>query len=207
MKRFLISGFEPIFGIKRTPSGELVKSIASGSIILPSIQISGVVLPQIFRRSFEILKHHITTDKPDYIIMLGASPKASGVRLEQFAINIEDSRSGDNSRIPVFNRFIYPESPAAYSTSVDLKWLLHKLKTKNIPSEISYNAGTHTCNSLYYEVLHHIKSCDLPTKALFIHIPFTADFGVPVSGGDFDNFHELCGAVGECLIALSESNS
>ena len=46
--RFLITGFEPQFGIKKTPSGEIAKLWASGMISVPGVEVKAVVLPQVF---------------------------------------------------------------------------------------------------------------------------------------------------------------
>lgn len=52
-------------------------------------------------------------------------------------------------------------------TSVDLQNLLQQTRL----SEVSYDAGNYVCNALYYRVLESIQKYNLPTVAVFAHIP------------------------------------
>ena len=52
-------------------------------------------------------------------------------------------------------------------TSIDLQRLLKHTQL----SEISYDAGSYVCNALYYSVLESIQAHNLPTAAIFAHIP------------------------------------
>ena len=57
-------------------------------------------------------------------------------------------------------------------TDFDYNKLLAALKTEKIAVNISNNAGTSFCNELYWNVLSYIRSRQLKTKMLFLHIPF-----------------------------------
>ncbi len=57
-------------------------------------------------------------------------------------------------------------------TDFDYNKLLAALKTEKIAVHISNNAGTSFCNELYWNVLSYIRSRQLKTKMLFLHIPF-----------------------------------
>lgn len=200
MNNVILTGFEPIFGIKRTPSGDLVKTLLQNSVILPSAATyHGLVLPQVFRESFSKLKPSIEYRNADKLIMFGASANADRITLEKFAVNIEHSREGDNSRIPVYHRPIIPGGPDAYSTDYNLKYLMDSM-----PSDltISYHAGTHTCNSLYYESLHYVKSLKRPVDCIFVHVPFTPDYGTLTSRSIYNNFNEMVGKVVQLLNIL-----
>ena len=52
--RILITGFDPQWGIKKTPSGEVAKLWANGDLQVPGIETHAVVLPQVFGKSAEM---------------------------------------------------------------------------------------------------------------------------------------------------------
>jgi pyroglutamyl-peptidase len=179
--RVLITGFEPTWGIKKTPSGELAKLWANGDLTVPGIEVHSVVLPQIFGKSAEMTIAEIQTFDPQAVLMFGATMKNDPLRLERFAINCEASDMGDNTRIPVVpDRSIIQGGPAAYESTLPVYWLMDHLNALGLDTKVSYNAGTHTCNSLMYHVLHFLstKPHPMPVIAGFVHVPFPNEFGV-----------------------------
>src|SRR5512135_222996 len=179
--RVLITGFEPQWGIKKTPSGEVAKLWASGDIQVPGIETHGVVLPQVFGKSAEIAIAEIQTFNPQAVLMFGATMHNDPVRLERFAINCKASVIGDNTRIPVVpDRNIVQGGPAGYESTLPVYWLMDHLNAQGIDCKVSYHAGTHTCNSLMYHVLHFLanRPHPMPIIAGFVHVPFPNEFGV-----------------------------
>lgn len=180
MTKVLLSGFEPQWGIKKTPSGELAKVWANGDVSIPGFSVRGIVLPQIFGKSSEILKNEAIRFKPDFILMYGASQHDSPIRYERFAINVIDTAMGDNNRIPIRDSSIIRGGPAAYETSIEILGMIEFLKSKGVNAIPSYHAGTHTCNELYYQITHWLSSNPFEHKvhACFIHCAFSNEFGV-----------------------------
>jgi pyroglutamyl-peptidase len=180
MVKVLFSGFEPQWGTKKTPSGELAKVWASGSLKVDDVEVRAVVLPQLFDKSFEILSREAMNFQPHLILMWGATQKNDPIRLEQFAINIKNSSMGDNSRVPVHNIPIIPNAPAGYSTSIPLKQIIDNLKKDDIECVISNHAGTHTCNELSFRIYDWLtkKPFEYPVHALFIHSSYPNSFGI-----------------------------
>ena len=176
--RVLLSGFEPQWGIVKTPSGELAKVWINKDIDLPGIEIRALVLPQVFNKSSEILIAEAESFKPELILMYGATQHESPIRIERFALNIIDTTMGDNSRIPIIDSKILSNGPPAYETNIPVKLLVEHLKSCGISAIPSYSAGTHTCNAIYYQVLHWLSYNSNKTKACFIHCAFPNEFGV-----------------------------
>ena len=178
--RIIVSGFEPIWGIKKTPSGELAKLWEDGSLEVPGVEVAGRVLPQKFGKSTEELCAEIAAFQPHAVIMYGATQHNDPVRLERFAVNVERSPMGDNTKIPVKERHIVQGGPAAYEATLPIHDLVDRLKDQGVDCKPSYHAGTHTCNSLMYGVLHWLQSNQLPhpVAAGFVHVAFPNDFGV-----------------------------
>jgi len=178
--RVLLSGFTPIWGIKKTPSGELAKLWQSGALSVPGVEVTATVLPQQFGKSTELLCTDIQAVKPHIILMYGATQKNDPVRLERFAINLERSPMGDNTRIPVKERPVILGGPAAYESTLPVTDLVEELKENGVDCKPSYHAGTHVCNSLMYGVLHFLSLNSQPHHVMagFIHIPFPNEYGV-----------------------------
>jgi pyroglutamyl-peptidase len=178
--RVLLSGFEPSWGIKRTPSGELAKVWAEGALAVEGVDVRSVVLPQLFGRSADMLWSDVVAFRPHAILMFGATQKNDPIRLERFAINVENSPMGDNSRIPVKERPVIHSGPPAYEGTLPAAWLVDRLKEAGVDAKPSYHAGTHTCNSIFYHIMHrlHISPIGHPVGAGFIHVSFPNEFGV-----------------------------
>ena len=182
MKKILITGFEPIWGIKKTPSGDLAKLWADKLISVPGVEVKSIVLPQLFTKCTEIVISEIKTFKPDAVLMYGATKKNNPIRFERFSINAEFSAMGDNSKIPVKERPVINGGPAAYTGTVPIDYVVDKLAEVGIHATTSQFAGTHVCNSIYYGVMHFIKTNNLKTLACFIHMSFPNEYGVVEDG-------------------------
>jgi len=180
--KVLITGFEPIWGIKKTPSGDLAKLWESKQISVPGVEVKSMVIPQLFSKSTEITANEILAFKPDAVLMYGATKKNDPVRFERFAINCELSPMGDNSRIPVKERPIVVDGPPSYATSLPIDYLVEAVSGHDIHARTSQFAGTHVCNSIMYGIRHFITQRDLPTMAGFIHMAFPNEYGVVEDG-------------------------
>jgi pyroglutamyl-peptidase len=178
--RVLLTGFEPIWGIRRSPSGDLAKLWGEKAVSIPGVEVKGLVLPQLYGKSTEILCTEIGAFKPHAVLMFGATQKNDPLRLERFAINVERSPMGDNSRIPVQDRPVVRGGPSAYEPTLPVEHLVETLNARGVSSKPSYSAGTHVCNSLMYGVLHHLMTVQQPhfVAAGFMHVSFPNDFGV-----------------------------
>lgn len=186
MTRCLITGFEPSYGIKKTPSGELAKIWRDGVVSVNGVETRAMVLPQIFDVSAEMTIAEIISFKPHAVIMYGATPRNNPIRFERFAVNIKNTTSGDNNRIPIRDTKILNDGPPAYEASWPCGYLVDKMNNLGTSSMISYHAGEHTCNALFYQVMHWLGVNNLQNTIMagFIHCSFPDEFGV-VEDQDF----------------------
>ena len=182
MMKVIITGFDPIWGIKRTPSGDLASLWASGQISVPGVDVKALVLPQLFGKSTDILISEMKAFDPDIVLMYGATKKNNPIRFERFAVNAELSAMGDNSRIPVDERPVKMNGPAAYASTLPIDYIVEYLDKNGIGSRSSQFAGTHVCNSIMYGILDHIHTNELPILAGFIHMSFPNEYGVVEDG-------------------------
>ncbi len=104
-------------------------------------------------------------DVPDFAIHLGQAPGADRLLLEAVALNRREP-AGGGRLVP-----LDPDGPLAYETSLPVDRLAEQLVSAGYPASRSAHAGTYLCNALYYFSLRRIAQRQLPTQALFVHVP------------------------------------
>ncbi|TFH01027.1 MAG: hypothetical protein E4H14_19045, partial [Candidatus Thorarchaeota archaeon] len=168
MAKILVTGFEPFDSFTINPSEEIVKDL--NGIMVSRHSIVGIVLPLDYKNALGILDEALEKHKPEYVVCLGQSNRAS-ITIERIAINILSTKRPDNyGNIPESDIINY-EGPAAYLANLEPQRLVQVLKDKGIPAEVSYFAGAYGCNWLLYNVMHRIETGVLDAEATFIHLP------------------------------------
>lgn len=124
--------------------------------------------PVDFQRLPDVLHKDLAQDF-DAVLHLGQAPGTPTVRLEAFALNAGGSTSEAGSD---FKRLI-PGGPEAYRSRMPLERWLQRLHEQNIPSHISYHAGTYLCNAVMYLSHHWLAQAKKATPVGFIHLPLT----------------------------------
>lgn len=144
-----------------------------------------------------LLKERLTKDLSrefDAVLHLGQSPGASSVKLEAIAVNAAgciDDRGDELNEI-------VPSGPVAFRSNMPLKRWASLLRSENIPTVISYHAGTFLCNATMYlshYYLHSRSTSDLasvggfdrqgePERASnclvgFVHLPLATEQVAP----------------------------
>jgi len=184
----LMTGFEPAPGIDKTPSGELAKLWASEQMV-DGLEVRSVVIPQVFRVCSRVAISEVLAFQPDFIIMYGAVPSNDAVRIERFALNVTHSQMGDNTRIPVHDRKISQDGPAAYETTLPFDFLLSRLDAAGVRARLSYNVGQHTCCDEMYSVLDFLARSGLRIPCGFVHVPFPIEFAFGIAEDETGLMH------------------
>ncbi len=116
-----------------------------------------------------LLKERLAKDLSrefDAVLHLGQSPGASSVKLEAIAVNAAgcvDDRGDELDEI-------VPSGPVAFRSNMPLKRWASMLRRENIPTVISYHAGTFLCNATMYlshYYLHSRTTAELATAGTF----------------------------------------
>lgn len=162
MAKILISGFEPFDKDNSNPSELMVRNL-EGKLK----NLSSIILPVSFKRSFPLLKNKIDEFRPDYVIAFGLASIRDKITIERVAINFVDARIPDNDGNQPRDKTIIPEGENAYFSDLPLNQI------ENHGIEISNTAGTYVCNSLMYELLHYGNQNKF--KSGFIHLPPTKE--------------------------------
>ncbi len=159
MNRVLLTGFEPFKEEEINPS-QIVARKMHGRNIGGKKVISSILT--VDETCAEKIQREITNVDPSHIVNLGLASGRSGICLEKVAINVMPEKKTEK---------IVEDGPDAYFSRLPVQRILKELHENNIPSRISYSAGTYFCNYIMYYTLHCTR--DIPTKSGFIHIPYT----------------------------------
>ena len=140
---------------------------------LGAVDLAIEQMPVSFGRVAEVLRDAVGRHNPDIILSLGQSGSGDSVKLERVALNMMDSKMGDNDGYTPDEEPIDRDGDAALFTSLPIKLFRSAIEAKDINSVISNSAGLYVCNRLYYEALR-LERERPELRALFIHLPYYA---------------------------------
>lgn len=105
----------------------------------------------------------------DAIIHLGQAPGSPQIKLESIAINAAGrvENSGDELSL------IEDHGPVAYKSQLPLGRWARLLREKQVPTVVSYHAGTYLCNATMYSSLHLGRGMSPVPLVGFFHLPLT----------------------------------
>lgn len=107
----------------------------------------------------------------DAVLHLGQSPGATGVKLESIALNIAGCIDEAGEELPQ----IVDSAPLAFSSQMPLGRWARLLRENQIPSLVSYHAGTFLCNATMYLTHHWYHSRRQNVPVAFIHLPLATE--------------------------------
>ncbi|MFW6299281.1 MAG: pyroglutamyl-peptidase I [Bacillota bacterium] len=168
MSTILLTAFEPFAGDEVNPTEEVLKDFPD---YLYDMKVIKTTLPVIYNHCFDTLLPLIEKYKPEVILHLGYAKGRSHVSIERVAINVNESKTPDNVGTVLDGETIISGGPDGLFTTLPIKYLKERFRSKALPAEISNTAGTYICNNLFYRTLHFVKSYNMQSKVGFIHIP------------------------------------
>jgi len=164
----LLTGFENFSSYDINPSQLIVESL-NGQII-DGFEIKGIVLPVDFDRSIENLTQAIEEYSPIFVISFGLDAGTNKIDVEKLSINLKK----DPKNVNIFKflpRLIDPGSPFFRPSTLKTKEMIEDLKDANIPTKLSFFAGTYVCNSVFYQTINYIDENNLDIISGFVHVP------------------------------------
>ncbi|MHB1459252.1 MAG: pyroglutamyl-peptidase I [Armatimonadota bacterium] len=93
------------------------------------------------------------------------------ILVERLASNliIPDLAAVDD--IPHTSEYVCPDGPPAYYSGLPYQHITAVLQSKGIPCDTSLWAGPHTCNFIFYWLMHYIAKHRPDMVGGFIHVP------------------------------------
>lgn len=165
--KILVTGFEPFLNEAINPSWEAVAAAQ-----LTEGEVLKVQLPTSFEKAIETLKLHLESFQPDYVLSVGQAGGRAKITLEKVAINLMEAKVADNDGKQPINQVIEFDGADGYFTTLPIKTMIMKLNEANLPSTISYTAGTFVCNTVMYEALYLAQTMYPKMKCGFMHVPY-----------------------------------
>lgn len=105
----------------------------------------------------------------DAVIHLGQSPGSPQIKLELIAVNAAGRVENCGDELSV----IEEHGPVAYRSGLPLGRWAKTLREKQIPTIVSYHAGTFLCNATLYSSLHLSRGMSPAPLVGFFHLPLT----------------------------------
>ena len=171
--KILLTGFEPFGGNATNVSSEVVSTFSPHSIEGSEIVVAQ--LPVSFMRVGEILSQLIELHRPDIILMLGQASNREKISIERIAVNLMDSKMGDNDGYCPNEQSVVAGGENALFSNMPLKRIVENLRNEGIDAVISNSAGLYVCNCTLYNALHLAHHKGLDCKIGFIHLPQISD--------------------------------
>ncbi len=166
--KVLITGFDAFNKDTYNPSFEAIKMLPDmiNNYEIIKKQLNTKYIDAQSQLELLMSEHH-----PDFVILCGQAAGREKVSLENVALNVMNSTIFDNANYMPKDEVIIEGGPYAYTSSIDLIKLEKNLNDLNIPTYISYHAGTFVCNSTYYKLLNLINTTYSNTQGVFVHVP------------------------------------
>ena len=183
MRTVILTGFEPFGPHQYNPAQDLAREYDGKTI--GDMNVKGLVLPSTYYGAFDTLSKRIEELRPEKILSIGLATSAETVKLETRGRNIMNGKYADANGMKPENVPIIAQDLETYETTADYMRVSQILKDKNIPVEVSVDAGNFICNSLTYLTARKIHTEGIAIKYIHIHIPWTEDYLglVPIEPG------------------------
>ena len=175
MVAVVLTGFEPFDGADINPSWAAVQ-LAASLLSADGIDVVCEELPVEFGAAPARVAELLSLYEPQVLIATGLAGRATGMRLEQLAVNEIDARIPDNAGVQPRGAVVAAEAaaPVSYTTTLPLA-ITDAWSSAGIAWEPSDNAGRYVCNATFYALQHAAVSRPAgATDSLatgFIHVP------------------------------------
>lgn len=176
--KIIITGFDPFGGESINPAYEVLKLLPKE---IDKAKIMCFELPTVFGKSLDFIKDLIHSHEPQVLLHVGQAGGRYDITPERIAINYDDARIKDNEG----NQPLAPilqGAPAAYFSTLPIKYMVQFAKSKGVPASVSNTAGTFVCNHVMYGSLHFAKEYNDAKgftfmdegflRSGFVHVPF-----------------------------------
>ncbi len=165
--KFLLTGYEPLFGDIVNPSIEAVKAVSLMPIKGAEFFVQEIPLD--FKLIPSLVISCINEYHPDIIICTGLASKRPAISLERVAVNVVSGTDHNNYTLEEVP--IDPHGSPAHFCQMPLLEIRNKILAAGIPAHISDTAGTHGCNFIFYTAANYVAKNNLPAKTAFVHVP------------------------------------
>jgi pyroglutamyl-peptidase len=135
-----------------------------------AVEVIATVLPVEWVRAPAILMDLLQRHDPDVSLHFGASRRAKGFRIEQWARN-RISPNADAAGRKAVAPEILAGAPRALRAPLPAARLALRLQGLGLPCVASADAGRYLCNAVYSLALERMRREGRPRLCQFVHVP------------------------------------
>jgi pyroglutamyl-peptidase len=165
----LVTGFEPFGGAEVNPSQLLVEALAADPP--EGVELVHAVLPVSYARAATALRDAVRAAEPELVVCFGQADGETGLRIERFALNLDDAGVPDNEGVPGSAGPIDPDGPVAYRSGLAVDEIVAALREAGVPAEPSRDAGGYLCNHAFYVLMRLCEQERPAARGGFVHVP------------------------------------
>jgi pyroglutamyl-peptidase len=163
----LVTGFEPFGGSNVNSSELIVTALAT----LGERGVITAVLPTSYRRAEARIGELLYTYRPRTLLMLGLAEDADTIRLEQVALNLDDSDAPDNDGEIRLQQCIVEGAPVSYRSTLQLNRMADAASNLGEDVNFSDDAGGYVCNHAFF-IAAHLVATEFPgSRCGLVHLP------------------------------------
>jgi pyroglutamyl-peptidase len=167
----LVTGFGPFPGVPDNASAQLVaRLVASRDRRLIGYRIEGAILPTEWRGGPDRLLVLLAKHRPALALHFGVSSRASGFDIETRGSNRCSFSVDACGEIPAAAS-LDGDGPEHLPATIPAHHVVHRLRSRGLPAQISRDAGGYLCNALLYRSLDFARRHCPGMRAGFVHIP------------------------------------
>lgn len=161
--RILITAFEPFLQYPTNASMQILSHWAEDSPGSERVVFTTEILPVDYELA-EPRLGDLHTDSFDFALHLGQSPRIDEYQLEMVALNLKSDPTTPTSPLS-------PLGPTAFTSQLPLDTWCQDLREHDVPTSVSFHAGTYLCNATYYWSTEIYRQRGLSDRSLFVHVP------------------------------------
>jgi pyroglutamyl-peptidase len=168
--KILITGFEPFGNQKINPSQILLEHLKSDPKLKSLCDF--LLLPVDYEKAAQALTVKLQSEKWSGWIGFGQAGGRDKISLERVALNWKEKDFNQIEGQSWTPAPLVPGAVEAFINPINLVKILEELRKVQIPSEISFSAGTYICNCVYYFANKTFRDLNSSAFRLFVHVPY-----------------------------------
>ncbi len=163
MPRILITAFEPFLDYPTNASMQILQHWQEDRPGTERSEIDTEILPVNYQQTEPQLAQ-LHTAPFDFALHLGQSHQCDRFHLEMVALNLKHDHETAVSPLS-------ESGPVAFTTTLPLTAWCEDLNAHDLPSRLSFHAGTYLCNATYFWSSETYLRRGQIDRSLFVHVP------------------------------------
>ncbi len=179
----LLTGFGPFPGVPVNASWAVVQELApAASRAFPGYHVHHEMLSTEWHGGTQRVIELLDGLKPNLALHFGVSSRATGFVVEARGYNERSTVTDACGHTPERAGCLIADGPHQLTARLPLNLIVHRLRGRGLPVELSRNAGRYLCNAALYHSLDTVRRRAWNIRSGFIHLPVSIDKRPHVGG-------------------------